>query len=91
MGRGGGNDIHRLTPTSDQDERPRAYVVQKPDTSVTGEDIMQFMDKRVARHKRLVGGVVFIDVVPKNPSGKILRKELRERAKKELEKVSAKL
>ncbi|KAK5673902.1 hypothetical protein LTS12_029666 [Elasticomyces elasticus] len=74
-----------------QDERPRAYVVQKPGASVTSEDIVQFMDKRVARHKRLVGGVVFIDMIPKNPSGKIMRRELRERAKKELEKVSAKL
>lgn len=65
--------------------------MQKPGASVTSEDIVQFMDKRVARHKRLVGGVVFIDMIPKNPSGKIMRRELRERAKKELEKVSAKL
>lgn len=65
--------------------------MQKPGVSVTSEDIVQFMDKRVAHHKRLVGGVVFIDMVPKNPSGKIMRRQLRERAKKELEKVSAKL
>jgi acyl-coenzyme A synthetase/AMP-(fatty) acid ligase len=33
-----------------------------------------------------VGGIAFVDVVPKNPSGKILRKDLRVRAKEELER-----
>jgi 4-coumarate--CoA ligase len=40
---------------------------------------------QVARHKYLRGGVVVVDAIPKSASGKILRKELRERAKKELE------
>lgn len=38
----------------------------------------------MARHKRLAGGVVFVDAIPKNPSGKILRKGLRERAREEV-------
>ena len=38
---------------------------------------------RVANYKRLRGGVEFIPVIPKSPSGKILRRLLRdaERAK----------
>ncbi|KAI0943774.1 hypothetical protein AcW1_002857 [Taiwanofungus camphoratus] len=32
-------------------------------------------------YKRLAGGVVFLDAIPKNPSGKLLRRVLRERAR----------
>lgn len=32
-------------------------------------------------YKRLGGGVEFLDAIPKNPSGKLLRRVLRERAK----------
>ena len=45
--------------------------------------------ERVSKHKQLTGGVHFIDAIPKNPSGKILRKELREKAA--LESTKAKL
>jgi 4-coumarate--CoA ligase len=39
--------------------------------------------KNVAGHKQLRGGVVFLDAIPKSPSGKILRKDLRVLAKRE--------
>jgi acyl-CoA synthetase (AMP-forming)/AMP-acid ligase II len=39
---------------------------------------------RVAQHKYLRGGVVIIDAIPKSSAGKILRKDLREQAKREL-------
>lgn len=42
------------------------------------------MAKKVSRHKRLDGGIVAVDAIPKNPSGKLLRKVLREQAKKEV-------
>jgi 4-coumarate--CoA ligase len=45
---------------------------------------MSWVDGKVANHKRLRGGMVFVDVVPKSPSGKILRKDLRVRAKEEM-------
>ena len=44
----------------------------------------------MAKHKRLVGGVVFVEEVPKLASGKIQRKTMREWAKRdaaELEKT----
>jgi acyl-coenzyme A synthetase/AMP-(fatty) acid ligase len=39
------------------------------------------MDKKVASHKRLRGGIVFIDEIPKSASGKILRRVLKDRSK----------
>ncbi|KAE8165171.1 hypothetical protein BDV40DRAFT_79767 [Aspergillus tamarii] len=77
---------------TDNDERPRAYVVLKPGQAASAKDIAQFIDGKVSPIKRLTGGVFFIDTVPRNPSGKILRKLLREQAqKKPKEGVRAKL
>jgi 4-coumarate--CoA ligase len=73
-------------------ERPRAYVVLAPDprSQVTApQEIVRFVTDRVAPYKRITGGVVFVDAIPKNPSGKILRKRLRERAKEEVEAATA--
>jgi 4-coumarate--CoA ligase len=76
------------------EEYPRAYVAlqeaaRKGDGSPEGKavkpaDIASWLATKVAPHKRLVGGVKFVDAIPKNQSGKILRKELREVAKKEV-------
>ncbi|KAI5456641.1 AMP-binding enzyme [Mariannaea sp. PMI_226] len=71
--------------TIEGEEVPRAYVVPIPGSKVSGEEIAEWLAGRVARHKRLKGGVCFVDAIPKNPSGKILRKVLREKAKKEME------
>jgi len=72
-------------------ELPRAYVVHaNPEKVKTtqekaafGQSVAKWIETRVARHKYLRGGVAVIDVVPKSAAGKILRKELRERAKQE--------
>ncbi|KAL1969436.1 hypothetical protein VTN77DRAFT_8874 [Rasamsonia byssochlamydoides] len=66
------------------EEYPRAYIVLKPGHTASAEAITKFINERVAPVKRLIGGVVFTDSIPKNPSGKILRRELRERAKREV-------
>ena len=50
---------------------------------ITEQEIKDFVKANVADYKQLRGGVVFLDVIPKSPSGKILRKDLRELAKKE--------
>lgn len=70
-------------------EVPRAYVVRGGD--VTEQDIEDFVKAKVADHKRLRGGVRFLDAIPKSPSGKILRKELREQALREGRKEGARL
>jgi 4-coumarate--CoA ligase len=80
--------------TEDGDERPRAYVVLRPDEksqNTTKEEIISFVETRVARQKRITGGVVYLDAIPKNPSGKILRKWLREKAKEETKEADSKL
>ncbi|KAL2858625.1 hypothetical protein BJY01DRAFT_230772 [Aspergillus pseudoustus] len=65
------------------DERPRAYVELKPGKSAGAEEIADFINNKVSRTKRITGGVIFVDSIPKSPSGKILRNVLREMAKAE--------
>lgn len=76
---------------SNNDERPRAYIVLKPGQSIPAESIVGFIDGKVSAIKRITGGVVFLDAIPKNPSGKILRKALRDQAKKSQDGATAKL
>lgn len=66
-------------------EVPRAYVVPKPGVNRDGlaDEIVEFVHKSMAQHKRLRGGVRFVDVIPRSISGKILRRVLREEAIKE--------
>ncbi|MCJ1432061.1 hypothetical protein MMC27_001417 [Xylographa pallens] len=70
-------------------EVPRAYVV--PGKGVEGgpeteREITEWLRGKVASHKRLRGGVRFVDEVPKSASGKILRRLLKVRAQEEAEK-----
>jgi 4-coumarate--CoA ligase len=65
-------------------EVPRAYVVVEPGT-VGKAEVEKWVSGRVAGYKRLRGGVVFVREVPKSPAGKILRRELREGARRERE------
>jgi acyl-CoA synthetase (AMP-forming)/AMP-acid ligase II len=61
---------------------PKAFVVRKPDGPYVTEDhIMEYVEARVVAYKCLAK-VEFIDAIPKVPSGKILRKELRAREAK---------
>lgn len=53
------------------------------------EEVKKWVADRLAQYKQLRGGVVFVDEIPKNAIGKFLRRELRERAKKELGVVKA--
>lgn len=73
------------------EELPRAYVVLQPSAKgkTTEEDIKTFVASKVARHKRLAGGVSFIDEVPKLASGKIVRKLMKEWAKRDAKAVEA--
>ncbi|KAJ4362909.1 hypothetical protein N0V83_010026 [Neocucurbitaria cava] len=69
--------------TRDGNEVPRAYVVADK-TKLSASDILDFIEVQVSSHKKLRGGVYFIAAIPRTPSGKISRKDLRERAKREL-------
>lgn len=58
-------------------EAPRAFVIKRPESQVTAEDVQDFVSKKVADYKKLEGGVQFIDEIPKNATGKILRREIK--------------
>ncbi|XP_068216230.1 uncharacterized protein [Palaemon carinicauda] len=62
-------------------ELPRAYIVKKAE--VSSEDIMNYLKDKVAPYKQLKGGVRFLDALPKNATGKLLRRELKEMAAKD--------
>jgi len=78
-------------------EIPKAYVVKSPSVGLedndkmVARDICKFVEEHKARHKWLKGGVQFIDVIPKSPSGKILRRLLRDQEKEARRKKGAKL
>jgi len=73
-------------------EVPLGFVVLEPSISKrvhssSGEmhkvkaEIRKWVADNKVRYKHLDGGLEFVDAVPKNPSGKILRRVLREQAK----------
>lgn len=59
-------------------EHPRAYVVRRPGTNITEDEVKGLISGKLARYKQLTGGVIFLDEIPKSPSGKILKRVLRE-------------
>ncbi|BFZ07670.1 hypothetical protein BsWGS_10709 [Bradybaena similaris] len=60
-------------------ELPKAFVVKKSSVDVTEEEIVHFMKDKMAPSKRLYGGVQFVDEIPRNASGKILRRSIKEK------------
>ena len=82
------NDVAVIQiPDEASGELPRAYIVlrdsEKP-TEETKTEIYNWVKERVVPYKRLDGGVVFTDVIPKSTSGKILRRLLRDSFEEEL-------
>ena len=68
-----------VIPVEDDEagEIPRAHVVrQETDQGLllTEKDVVDYVYAKVAPHKRLRGGCVFTESVPKSPSGKLLRR-----------------
>jgi 4-coumarate--CoA ligase len=75
------------------EEWPRAYVVLKESSKGTIDQshIHAFMKERVAKHKQLVGGIAYVEEIPKLASGKITRKEIREWAKRDVSFMETKV
>lgn len=64
-------------------EMPTAFVVPLSDVKSLDynwmeKEIKNAVALKVAGYKQLRGGVRFIDKLPRNPTGKLLRRELRE-------------
>ncbi len=64
-------------PDIEWGERVRAIVVRKPDAELTAEEVIEHCRPRMAGFKR-PEDVVFIDELPRNPMGKVLKRVLRE-------------
>jgi acyl-CoA synthetase (AMP-forming)/AMP-acid ligase II len=58
-------------------EIPKAFVVKKEGAEVTADELMEYVAIQVATFKR-VREIEFVESVPKNPSGKLLRRVLVE-------------
>jgi len=64
-------------PDAKWGEAVKAIVVLKPGAAATPEEIIAFTRTRIAAYKT-PKSVDFVAALPRNPSGKILRRELRE-------------
>jgi acyl-CoA synthetase (AMP-forming)/AMP-acid ligase II len=59
-------------------EVPKAYVVLKEGASLTKEELFDHCVAKLAKFK-VPKEVEFIDQLPRNPSGKVLKRELRKK------------
>jgi len=62
--------------------------IARSDLTQVLHDIKEYVDQRVSPYKKLRGGVYYLDVIPKGPTGKVLRRALPARleAEKKLER-----
>lgn len=63
-------------------EVPKAFVVLKANCKLTEQDVYDLVAKKLTKYKHLEGGVAFLDVIPRNVAGKIMRNELKVLGKK---------
>ncbi|KFZ10893.1 hypothetical protein V502_07856 [Pseudogymnoascus sp. VKM F-4520 (FW-2644)] len=71
---------------------PRAYIVTEDASKpVDINELQKWFNGRVASHKKLRGGVELIEQIPRNVSGKILRKILKEKARLDFAAKGARL
>jgi acyl-CoA synthetase (AMP-forming)/AMP-acid ligase II len=58
-------------------EVPVAFVVLRPDATATAHALLEHSRARLARYKA-PKEITFLDALPRNPSGKVLKRELRD-------------
>ena len=58
-------------------EVPKAYIVLKEGQALTAEDVLNYCRQKLAKYK-LPAEVIFLDTLPRNASGKVLKNTLRE-------------
>ncbi|MDT2005464.1 long-chain fatty acid--CoA ligase [Rhodococcus opacus] len=58
-------------------EVPKAFVVLRPGSTVDEDSLKEFCRGRLAKYK-VPSSIVYIESLPRTPSGKILKRELRE-------------
>ncbi|GBP88151.1 Probable 4-coumarate--CoA ligase 3 [Eumeta japonica] len=65
-------------PDTIQGEVPKAFLVPQPGQSVSTEEVKEYVNAKVTSYKK-IKEVQLVDSIPKNPAGKILRKELKQK------------
>lgn len=70
-------------PNVDLGEVVSAFVTLKEDASVTEAELMSFSEKHLAKFK-VPEHINFVEELPKNDLGKVLRRQLKEKFKEEL-------
>lgn len=60
-------------------EVPVAFVALRPNATATADELIEHCRGQLARFK-VPKDVVFVDALPRNPSGKVLKRELRDQA-----------
>jgi acyl-CoA synthetase (AMP-forming)/AMP-acid ligase II len=63
---------------TDWGQEPRAIVVVKKDHTLDDQTVISYCQSRLAGYKR-PRSVVFVELLPRNPMGKVLKRELREK------------
>lgn len=82
-----------LYDESQATEIPRAYVVIQPQVKAneeTAKIIDEYVTKNVTNYKKLRGGIKFVEAIPKSPSGKILRRQVKDWVKEEQKQIAVK-
>lgn len=72
-------------PDEEAGEIPAASVVIAPNSKETEDEIIKYVASNVAHYKK-VRLVHFVDTIPKSPSGKVMRRLIKE---KMIEKIRA--
>jgi long-chain acyl-CoA synthetase len=58
-------------------EKVKAFIIPRPDQSLTAEEIKEFLQDKLAKYK-IPEFIEITSDIPRNPTGKILKKELRD-------------
>jgi len=66
-------------PSQETSEIVKANIILKPGHSITEKQIIAFCSERMAAYK-IPKAIKFVDAIPKNPTGKVLKRLLREEA-----------
>ena len=53
-----------------------AVVVKRPESEIEGQNITDWVSEKLEDSKKLRGGVIFVQKLPKTPQGKLQRREL---------------
>ncbi|KAJ5816507.1 hypothetical protein N7447_008740 [Penicillium robsamsonii] len=77
--------VHGIWSESNATDLLRAYIVSEQPLAKAGRDteeaarsVAGFVANQVAGYKQLKGGVIFVDSLPKSPTGKLLRRLLKD-------------